>query len=396
MPQLTLRDSRSCHSQHRQLRHVQAPFLRIRPRIVCEATVSSQGRELSKRALLRGLFASTVLLATPTAAKADSFLKVTGARGLLAEEEEALINLRREREGEARKQLEAARVELEKEAFQSQNGKLCATPFGVDIVGITELVALVGAVVGGVSARQRKAELERLNEQLRKINLSLRQQARAGTVYAPGLTYAPPTLGAEDSEANGSEGPPVVATTVVATATAARATLSPGVAARSAVAPAKAPVAAVAAPTAVSTMPASTSGPASTMFSMEEDELTADQLACKESLRAGKRLLKEQNGSAAMVRFEKALMLSKALQDKVQERRAMRGLAAAARLQHQYKPAIKYLERVLEISKAMNEYTGDADAYGTIADCYTDMGEFEKAAIYYDKYIECMNRDGPV
>jgi len=46
---------------------------------------------------------------------------------------------------------------------------LCVTPFGVDIVGITELVALVGALVGGITARQRKAELERLNEQLRKV-----------------------------------------------------------------------------------------------------------------------------------------------------------------------------------------------------------------------------------
>ena len=45
--------------------------------------------------------------------------------------------------------------------------------------------------LAGISARQRKAELERLNEQLRKINMSLRQQARAGTVYAPGLNYAP-------------------------------------------------------------------------------------------------------------------------------------------------------------------------------------------------------------
>ncbi len=53
-------------------------------------------------------------------------------------------------------------------------------------MGITEFIALVGALVGGISARQRKAELERLNEQLRKINVGLRQQARAGTVYAPG------------------------------------------------------------------------------------------------------------------------------------------------------------------------------------------------------------------
>jgi len=49
----------------------------------------------------------------------------------------------------------------------------------------------IGAVVGGVAARQRKDELERLNEQLRKINLSLRQQARAGTLYAPGAALRP-------------------------------------------------------------------------------------------------------------------------------------------------------------------------------------------------------------
>lgn len=50
---------------------------------------------------------------------------------------------------------------------------------------------MIGAVVGGVSARKRKEELEKLNEQLRMINMSLRQQARAGTLYAPNLTYAP-------------------------------------------------------------------------------------------------------------------------------------------------------------------------------------------------------------
>ncbi len=59
----------------------------------------------------------------------------------------------------------------------------------------------------GFSARQRKLELERLNEQLRKINFNLRQQARAGTVYAPGLMYAPTpmsnlTIGSEDDGGN--------------------------------------------------------------------------------------------------------------------------------------------------------------------------------------------------
>ncbi len=72
----------------------------------------------------------------------------------------------------------------------------------------------------------------------------------------------------------------------------------------------------------------------------------------------GKRLLKDKNGAGAMVRFEKALMLSKALGDRMQERRAERGLAAAARLQAQFRAAIGHLERVLEVSKEMREFTG--------------------------------------
>lgn len=63
-------------------------------------------------------------------------------------------------------------------------------------------------------------------------------------------------------------------------------------------------------------------------------------------------------------------------------------------MQGQYRTAIKYLERVLEISQATGDNVGDADAYGTIADIYTDIGEFEKAAEYYDKYIGKMNTDG--
>lgn len=65
------------------------------------------------------------------------------------------------------------------------------------MVGITELVALVGALVGGVAARRRKEEVERLNEQLRSINFNLRQQARAGTVYAPGAGGAVGVVTAE-------------------------------------------------------------------------------------------------------------------------------------------------------------------------------------------------------
>lgn len=70
-------------------------------------------------------------------------------------------------------------------------------------------------------------------------------------------------------------------------------------------------------------------------------------------------------------------MLAKFLRNKVAERRAVRGLAAASRLQGQYQSAIKHLQRVLEISREMGDHVGDADAYGTIADIYTDMGDLE-------------------
>jgi hypothetical protein len=107
------------------------------------------------------------------------------------------------------------------------------------------------------------------------------------------------------------------------------------------------------------------------------------------------------------------------------------------RPQGQFRAAIKHLERVLEISREMREFTGDADAvrgepggesarlaarpragrgrraparprlpaptpvhaltrafpppppqYGTIADCYTELGDLEMAAANYDRYIK--------
>ncbi len=145
-------------------------------------------------------------------------------------------------------------------------------------------------------------------------------------------------------------------------------------------------------------------------------------------------------GAKALVQFEKALMLAKFLGNRVQERRAVRGLAAASRiqvrrqsrtharpllfiwpleqpsstrraalchgasctldqfvsvvaedqarrdntglafLQGQYPAAISHLKQVLKISEEMRDHVGDADAYGTIADIYTDMGDFDAAA----------------
>ncbi|GAX80830.1 hypothetical protein CEUSTIGMA_g8265.t1 [Chlamydomonas eustigma] len=355
--------SSECRSNQRSV-----PISRTR-NVIAPAVNHVSSESVNKRNTVASLLALSLLGTSSPAKATEGFLRSTGARGILPDEEEKLLRLRQEIEGEARRALEDERAKYERESRLTQEGKLCGTPFGIDVVGITEALAIIGALVGGVVARQRKEELEKLNEQLRKINLQLRQQARAGTIYAPGLTYAPPQMAGGDSPAT-SRGSSVRAAAGAATRTTV-----------------------VMAPTATAPVAAPAAAPISsaTVLSMEEEDMSQDQVACRDALRAGKRLLKEKNGAASMVRFEKALMLSKALSDRVQERRANRGLAAAARLQGQNRTAIKHLERVLDISREMAEYTGDADAYGTIADCYTDMGEFEKAAQYYDKYISCMN-----
>lgn len=119
-------------------------------------------------------------------------------------------------------------------------------------------------------------------------------------------------------------------------------------------------------------------------------------LSHTQALKEGKRFLKDEEPGPAMVRFEKALMLARVLGDPVKERRAVRGLAAACRQTGQLRQAIAHLERVLDISRTIGDYVGDADAYGTIADLYTDLGEFERAAEFYDRYISRMGDTGPL
>lgn len=42
---------------------------------------------------------------------------------------------------------------------------------------------------------------------------------------------------------------------------------------------------------------------------------------------------------------------------------------------------------MLEICEQHSEEVGTGDALGVIADIYTDIGDMEKAAIFYDKYL---------
>ena len=48
---------------------------------------------------------------------------------------------------------------------------------------------------------------------------------------------------------------------------------------------------------------------------------------------------------------------------------------------------------VLNTSKMTGEDSGVTEAYGAIADCYTELGELEKAGEFYDKYISRLQND---
>ena len=53
----------------------------------------------------------------------------------------------------------------------------------------------------------------------------------------------------------------------------------------------------------------------------------------------------------------------------------------------QYREAMRQYTKVLELSKETVEDSGCTEAYGAIADCYTELGDLERAAKIYDKYI---------
>ena len=73
-------------------------------------------------------------------------------------------------------------------------------------------------------------------------------------------------------------------------------------------------------------------------------------------------------------------------------------LDSGASLQRQGKlqEAIKYHSMVLAISKREGEESGNTEAYGAIADCYTELGDLEQAAKFYDKYIARLETDWSV
>lgn len=66
---------------------------------------------------------------------------------------------------------------------------------------------------------------------------------------------------------------------------------------------------------------------------------------------------------------------------------------ASCQRQGKYKDAIKYHSLVLSISERTKEHSGNTEAYGAIADCYTELGDLESAGKFYDQYIGRLEKD---
>ncbi|CAH9081092.1 unnamed protein product [Cuscuta europaea] len=184
------------------------------------------------------------------------------------------------------------------------------------------LVSLIGATVGGLLARQRRGELERVNEQLRQINTALRRQAKIES-YAPSLSYAP--IGGRIPESE-------------------------------------------------------------VIVDPRKQELISH-------LKKGKNFLRNQAPEKAFSEFKIALEAAQNLKDPIEEKKAARGLGASLQRQGKYRDAIKYHSLVLEISAREGEDSGNTEAYGAIADCYTELGDLERAGNYYDQYIARLETD---
>ncbi|KAJ0453339.1 putative tetratricopeptide-like helical domain superfamily, protein FLUORESCENT IN BLUE LIGHT [Helianthus annuus] len=180
----------------------------------------------------------------------------------------------------------------------------------------------VGFQIAGLLARQRKAELQRLNEQLRQINAALKRQAKIES-YAPTLSYAPAAARVPDNEV---------------------------------------------------------------IVDPKKQELIS-------RLKNGKNFLRNQNPDKAFSEFKAALELAQNIKDPIEEKKAARGLGASMQRQGKYKEAIKYHSMVLSISEREEEDSGNTEAFGAIADCYTELGDLEKAASFYDQYIARLQAD---
>ena len=75
------------------------------------------------------------------------------------------------------------------------------------------------------------------------------------------------------------------------------------------------------------------------------------------------------------------------------ERKAERGLGAAHELNGDYAHALEHMRKVVDLSKEHRDSAGLSDAFGVIADIYTEMGNYGEAAVWYDRFLASVDNE---
>jgi len=206
-----------------------------------------------------------------------------------------------------------------------------------------QAVGLVGAFVTGTLARKRRQEIVEINAKLRQINAQLRLQS----VDEGGQ----PAIVPSEAEMKAIR--------------EYRASLKEGFAEQSAALGEEA---------------------------IKEEEQRQQLLAY---ISRGRAALDAGKTNEALEVLAKAQTLSKEAEVLPATRAILRIKAEAYRADGNLREAVDCLIKVLAVSMAMEEYSGDADVYGEIADLYTELGDMAQAGEYYDRCIDAITVGQP-
>ena len=121
----------------------------------------------------------------------------------------------------------------------------------------------------------------------------------------------------------------------------------------------------------------------------------ADNVQLREQISLGRKLKEDGRYEEALEALQVALVHSNELKQLSATRAILRIKAAVFREMELFKEALQCLMRVLAVSMAKEEFSGDADVFGEIADLYAELGDLEQSAEYYDRYLEAIKTGLP-
>jgi tetratricopeptide (TPR) repeat protein len=204
-------------------------------------------------------------------------------------------------------------------------------------------VSLVGAIVAGIVARNRKQELLDLNLKLRQINAELRKRTTGG---------GDPVCAAGEDEAMASY----------------------RLALEKSVSGARAP------------HPYEAIGDQNLSLAKARQQLT-------KVIREGRTALLDGDGALAVEKSQHCATLAEDMKDVRAIRAVARLKASALRKVGNLEGALEELRRALSLSEELQDFSLDADIWGEMADTYADLGNYEQAAQAYDKCILAIQED---